>query len=356
MRGACRARRVARAVRGALPGIPGGVLVLAYHRAADLAEDPWRLAVTPRHLAEHLDILARHTRTLTAHQVVRALDARVPPRAVAVTFDDGYAELATEVRPLLDRTGVAATMYVVSGAVDAGREFWWDALERVFLGPGVLPDLLDLPLGDDRLRVPTGPPGPADRVPSAPRPEGAATPGWRAWQPPRSQRQRAFLEVYRRLRVLLPDARASAMDALLDWAGIEASPRPSHRTLTGGELAALAADPLIEIGAHTVTHPSLTSIPADLRKVEIEGSRASLEERIGAEVGTFAYPHGGPADVDAATIALVRQAGFASAFVSRPGRARAASDRHAIPRVFVEDQDGDGFARLLWRSAGIRVA
>ena len=49
-------------------------------------------------------------------------------------------------------------------------------------------------------------------------------------------------------------------------------------------------------------------------------------------------------------------AGFGTAYLATPGRLRARSDPYRLPRLFVEDMDGAGFARLLWRYAGIKVS
>jgi peptidoglycan/xylan/chitin deacetylase (PgdA/CDA1 family) len=46
--------------------------------------------------------------------------------AVAITFDDGYADLLANAKPLLERADVPATAFVVAGGL--GRPFWWDEL------------------------------------------------------------------------------------------------------------------------------------------------------------------------------------------------------------------------------------
>ena len=70
---------------------------------------------------------------------------------------------------------------------------------------------------------------------------------------------------------------------------------------------------------------------------------------------SFAYPHGGPEDVPPSARDSVRAAGFETAFLASPGRLAARRDPHQLPRLFVENMDGEGFAALLWRYAGIRV-
>jgi hypothetical protein len=82
--------------------------------------------------------------------------------------------------------------------------------------------------------------------------------------------------------------------------------------------------------------------------------RAALERLIGRPIESFAYPHGGPDDIGDGPRA-VRSAGFRQAFLAIPGNVRKGTDRLRLPRLFVEDMDGEGFARLLWQHAGIRV-
>jgi hypothetical protein len=127
---------VRRLRRAAGPPVRNGSVALVYHRAAHDEVDPWRLAVAPAHLSEHLEILAKHTVPLHASALHSARkNGSIPRRTTVVTFDDGYADLATEIAPRLEQAGVPATMYVVSRAVDRDREFWWDALARALLGP-----------------------------------------------------------------------------------------------------------------------------------------------------------------------------------------------------------------------------
>jgi peptidoglycan/xylan/chitin deacetylase (PgdA/CDA1 family) len=60
-----------------------------------------------------------------------ARQGALPAGAVAVTFDDGYADNLANAAPLLVEFGVPATMFLSTGAIVNGCEFWWDDLERI---------------------------------------------------------------------------------------------------------------------------------------------------------------------------------------------------------------------------------
>ncbi len=87
-----------------------------------------------------------------------------------------------------------------------------------------------------------------------------------------------------------------------------------------------------EIGAHTRSHASLTRLAPDAAWREILDSKKTLEDTIGKEVASFAYPYG---DHDATVKRLVQESGFRSAVSVLPGQATSSSDRFALPRVAV---------------------
>lgn len=97
-----------------------------------------------------------------------------------------------------------------------------------------------------------------------------------------------------------------------------------------------------ELGAHTVTHPDLTTLDAAGLQRELDGGRAELQERFGAPVEAFCYPAGAN---DATVRAAVEAAGFRTATTVEPGIADGDDDPYALPRVRVNPDDTP--ARLL---------
>ena len=319
---------------------PGG-LILCYHRVADEPSDPWSLCVTPAHFRQHLDVLRQHARPSRLTDLVSRVHARRRPyKNVVITFDDGYADNLLAAKPLLEQAGVPATVYVVSGHVGHTQEFWWDELERILLQPGMLPPVLELELPDGPYRFELG----ESRTYSEKSARRHA--GWRMSKPADpTPRHAAYRSLWQRLHTQ-PDGRASILTALRRWAGAAATSRSGHRTLTSAELTALADGGLIEIGAHTVTHPNLPTLSADAQRLEIMKSKSDLEVSLGRPVTNFAYPHG---LYTRQTADLVREAGFQSACTTWSSVVWRGSDLFTLPRVAVDNWDGEEFSRRLAR-------
>jgi len=93
----------------------------------------------------------------------------------------------------------------------------------------------------------------------------------------------------------------------------------------------------MEIGAHTVHHVDLTTLPAAQTAREVSASAASLRRWLNAEVTSFAYPAG---QFNARAVSAVRDAGFANAVTTLPGDVHAASRSYELPRYRIERGSG----------------
>jgi peptidoglycan/xylan/chitin deacetylase (PgdA/CDA1 family) len=119
------------------------------------------------------------------------------------------------------------------------------------------------------------------------------------------------------------------------------------RPLTVEELRQLAALPGVGIGAHTMTHPRLSSIPLEDQRREMTEARTRLEELTGRPVDLLAYPFGKPGDIGVETPRLAEAAGYCAAFLSQAGRTVPSSPRFALPRLSVHGWPAEELARRL---------
>jgi glycosyltransferase involved in cell wall biosynthesis/peptidoglycan/xylan/chitin deacetylase (PgdA/CDA1 family) len=314
-------------------------LILMYHRVAEVSTDPWSLCVTPQHFAEHLEILKKHFRPIQLQQLIKALlNGKVPRRSVVVTFDDGYADNLHNARPLLECHNVPATVFLSTGYIGQGREFWWDELDRLLLQPGKLPETLRLCINGSYHQWSLGE--------SAHYDEDAfwRHRSWRALEDPPGSRHLIYRSLWQLLQPLPESERRKILNELLAWASAKPEGRPAYRILTQQEVVALVRGGLVEVGAHTVTHPVLSTLPTALQRDEIQQSKTSLEKILGRPITSFAYPYG---DYTAETVPNVREAGFACACSTLPGVVEQDTERFQLPRVQIEDWDGQEFSRKL---------
>jgi peptidoglycan/xylan/chitin deacetylase (PgdA/CDA1 family) len=116
-------------------GRPGrdGLRVLFYHRVSD-DRDP--LAIAPRRFEAQMDLL--HDEGYQVVDVVEAgrlLASREPlSRVVALSFDDGYRDVADHALPVLERHGFRATVFIATGVIDGTATFTWYERQPPVLG------------------------------------------------------------------------------------------------------------------------------------------------------------------------------------------------------------------------------
>ncbi len=274
---------------------------LMYHHLGDDDSPNRELYVSVAEFERQMAHLAAHYEPLSiGDAIARFRENRLHPRNVIVTFDDGYRDNLLAL-PILKRYNVPATIYVTTGAVNRTRTFWWDEL-------ATLAAREQFPSLAARMKT------------LKPREQDAWLAELRAGRGP-----------------------TSAFDAILTWE----------------EVAALDAEPLITIGAHTIDHYPLAQLDEDELHRQLIRSREELESRLGHPVEHFAYPFGRPEHAAEREFAAAEAAGFASAVTTRPGHWQRDSSLYALPRLAVDYSDTlddfrwklSGFAAVLQNRA-----
>jgi peptidoglycan/xylan/chitin deacetylase (PgdA/CDA1 family) len=315
-------------------------LILMYHRVTELPNDPYLLAVRPDHFAEQMQGIRKHCIPMRLKELVEALrERKVPNRAVVVTFDDGYADNLHEAKAVLEHYEVPATVFVTAGQVGSGREFWWDELDRLLLQAGTLPARLQLSVNGNAYEWELG---------EASTYTEEDCQRYRDWHIEReddpSPRHRLFRTLYARLSGLSGSERETVLDELLAWAGAERTDRRSHCALTAEELILLQAGGLVDVGAHTMTHPYLAALTGAEQNCEIRQSKECLEAILGRPVTSFAYPHGSSTPE---SVSILNEAGFVCACSSHPDAVWREANCFYLPRVVVRDWSYIPFKRWL---------
>ena len=105
--------------------------------------------IDPEIFAGQIETLARDWTPISLSELVEGVGRRqLPERAVAVTFDDGYADNLELAAPILLGHRIPATLFVAAELIDAGGPPWWDELASLLLEPARLPTTLTLSSGN----------------------------------------------------------------------------------------------------------------------------------------------------------------------------------------------------------------
>ena len=222
----------------------------------------------------------------------------IPPRALAITFDDGYADNEELAAPILARLGLSATFFISTGYLGGGI-MWNDrVIEAVRACPGDSLDVSAAGLGR----------------------HAVATSG---------ERRAAIAALLKAIKHFDPPQRDAATAAIVAAAGGRPSPALMMQPEQVRRLRALGMD----IGAHTVSHPILTRLDAEQAADEMSVGKRALEQLLDEPVELFAYPNGVPGqDYAAEHVAMANACGFRAAVSTAWGAASARSDRFQLPR------------------------
>jgi peptidoglycan/xylan/chitin deacetylase (PgdA/CDA1 family) len=265
------------------------VRVLAYHRIDDLEADPdldpGLISASPTAFRAQMEEIARRYTAITLEQLLAAHRGQspLPPRAVLLTFDDGYQDFEHQAWPILKELGLPSVLFVPTSFPDtAGPGFWWDRLHAALART-------DEPRVED--------------------PRGGSL------ELDSDEARRAAHRVLRTHAKTLPHSEAMVwLDGLI---GRLAEVPSLHRVLGWDALRKLAGEGL-SVCSHGSSHALCTRLSPD----ELEADLSTSKLRIEMELGTAAPPAviAYPANASNATVReAVRDAGYEMAFGGRRG-------------------------------------
>ena len=295
-------------------------VILMYHRVAVVQHDPWGLAVDPERFEEQIAYVKQHRTPMSMDELVDRLRSKtLPANAVAITFDDGYRDNLVNAKPVLTRHGVPVTLFLATGFINQNTPFWWDELTTMILASTQT-------IRDQQVWA-----GEAVTLDWGEAEHSDITGGWKASDEPRTVRQKTYLAMWRRLQRATAEDRDVAMNTLRRH--LETSEDTLGKPMSSDEIRDLLSDGLVELGAHTVTHPALTFLSRLESRREIEDSGHRCRELATKRINGFAYPYG---DMNSEVRSDVARLGFSWACSTEAGFVDAKqADIYALPRVAV---------------------
>jgi len=237
--------------------------ILMYHR---FSAEKKGLEVTSATFEKQLKVIKRYFNPMTLAQLTEHIKTtgHSPANAVVITVDDGYRDFYEVAYPLLKHYQVPATFYVTTGFINGDLWLWPDQVTWLLMNKAN--GLGELQLGTLKVSLAE----PMDRI----------------WWPivghllnaTNAERLHYLQQLSASCQLALPVAAPSEYSAV-SWS----------------ELVEMQSNN-IEIGGHTVSHPSLGHMPLSESAFEIQQSWQDLTDNLGVHARTFCYPNGQPGD------------------------------------------------------------
>ncbi|MGI9479247.1 MAG: polysaccharide deacetylase family protein [Hyphomicrobiaceae bacterium] len=249
------------------------------------------LSVTPEFLTSVIEhVRARDFDIVSLDEAYqRMVSGKTSRRRFATfTFDDGYRDNIEHALPICRRFGVPMTIYLAPDFCDGNGLAWWLTLEQVLAET----ESIVVPLADGEQVLPL------TTV---------------------AEKYSALNVIYPWLRAM-PDASVHChVNRWAHAAGIDPFAACRALVMNWDEARAIAKDPLVTIGAHTMTHTSLAKCSRDEACWQMDASIEHVEHELGRDCRHFAYPYGDAGSAGPREFDIARALGVHTAVTTRKG-------------------------------------
>ncbi|MFB7147114.1 polysaccharide deacetylase family protein [Agrobacterium deltaense] len=283
------------AVRSALPSFAGrGVIFTLHHVRPGGAVSAFapnvQLSVTPQFLEEAIQAaLECGLVPVHLHDLPALLADNHEGRSFcAFTLDDGYRNNADYAAPIFRKYAVPYTIFITPGFVERTRSLWWETAAAL-----------------------------TQKVASFEFDFGAG-PGHVACASP-SQKAEAFTRLEDFVQNFSEDEAVERIDHAARQHGVDPIAIVDELVMDEDELRALAQDPLVHFGAHTMTHVNMRKVDAARLAYEIAESTRRVEAYADQRPRSFSYPYGWVKAVGEREAKAVHDAGFSAAVTTQAG-------------------------------------
>lgn len=262
------------------------------------------LKVTPQFLETAIETVRNAGYDIVSlDEAARRLRSDAPaPTFACFTFDDGYKDNRDHAYPILKKHGVPFAIYIPTDYPGGNGELWWLVLENAIRKTGRLSVTLD---GTEQV-FETGTPQAKDR---------------------------AFQDIYWSLRARPESEFRAAIRKIAEDAGYDATSLCRDLIMDWDELRALAADPLVTIGAHTRRHFAVAKLPEEEARAEIAESIARIERELARPCRHFSFPYGDEASASGRDFVIAAALGVETAVTTHKDVLRPRYPMTGLPRV-----------------------
>ena len=283
-------------------------VVLCYHRVG-IDGVPYYSRLAPEVFEQQVRSLRQTYTILPLREICERIQrGDTAGQGVAITFDDGYREVLTAALPILQKYQVPATVFLTVNAIETGECSWYD---RIFAALRTFPK--------DEFQIGWLGPDALDLRPAGSRTRAAeAIIGWMRTLPNRTR-----IEMCTIFEGFAPPPSDPLRDRMLSWEEVRSMRKAG-----------------IEIGSHSLTHPSVGHLDAEELESELGESKRIIEQRLREPIEAFAYPFGKPSDCGDGAAEVLRKHGYHSAATTVWGINGTGVDTLSLRRVLIGEDNG----------------
>lgn len=289
---------------------PDGAAILMYHSVLD---EPERCANSigrgiihaTQVFERQMEFVSRRCSPVTIDDIRLFLSGGkpLPRRAVAVTFDDGFADNSEIAAPILSRFGIRAAFYLTVSLIGTKDPPWYCRLRHAFATTQKEEWISSANKG----------------------PYSLAT---------AQNRDAALLEAFDFCAPLAGDALEQTVRTIERGLDIEALTGRNGFMMDWNHARALQHAGHV-VGCHTLTHPNVAHVAPDVARKELVVSKRRMEEELSASVLHFSYPHPGlNPNWTPETVKMTKEAGYQTAVTTTPGPVRRGDHPLMLTRVY----------------------
>lgn len=296
------------------------LFVFCYHRVSpqdgpvETDFDAGVFGPRPGQLKRQLQFLQKHTTILSESDLIRAIAGHPPGKGPysMITFDDAYIDNYQFAMPTLAELRVPAIFFVPALFIEERNIGWWDQITYI--------------------------------IKNSQKPEI----DFRGRKLVLKERKHIVIHDLLEVMKLAPHEQTANLVEELAEAADSAAPTDDRmdKELMNWDQLREAHDAGVTLGSHTCRHWVLSTLDENEQSEEIIGSKTLIEEKLGLQVRSLAFPVGGLEHFNQTTLELVERAGYDVAFSFNTGVTKLGEfNRYAIPR-FGAPSDFESFNAL----------
>jgi peptidoglycan/xylan/chitin deacetylase (PgdA/CDA1 family) len=266
------------------------LLILLYHRVLpEVRFDPINITMTKKTFVKQLDVLTKRYHTISLTDAINQCQrGNVKAKnQVVLTFDDGYWDNYEIVFPILEKRGIPATFFLATNYINKHTPLWdWEIITLLLRR---CTDIQSIKINSETLKQGVF--------------ESRLSFALRTVEKMKSINTETIQDIINSLKNHIDNKyNDSTEDICMTWEQVE---RMSQFGM--------------EIGAHSVTHRSLSKISNEGVVHEIEKSKEAIEQRIQKSCIHFAFPFGKQRDCKYGLIDQFKKTGFQSCLLNIQG-------------------------------------